>query len=160
MTVTSPCLLLFVPNRLCTLMPLNTHLLVERMYRVENTGVCPGAASTVTKSELGTWRVKYPNDDVAVIAAHQLDRVAGLDGRVADLVRNDDALAVDDVEVGNARQQRACVASDVEAPLNHHWLLITALRLFQGCAWEPSPPSAGVLPLTGSTHQTLPVGPG
>src|ERR1700722_11560022 len=54
-TVTSACLLLFVAQRLCTLMPLNTHLLVERMYRVENTGVCPGAALTVTKSELGIW---------------------------------------------------------------------------------------------------------
>ncbi len=59
-TVTSACLLLFVPNRLCTLMPLNTHLLVERMYRVENNGVCPGAASTVTKLELGVWLLKIP----------------------------------------------------------------------------------------------------
>ena len=41
-------------NKLCTLMPLNTHLLVERMYRVENTGVWPGAASTVTKLGLTT----------------------------------------------------------------------------------------------------------
>jgi hypothetical protein len=30
-TVTRFCLLLFVPKRLCTLMPLNTHLVVERM---------------------------------------------------------------------------------------------------------------------------------
>ena len=50
------------------------------------------------------------DDDVAVIAAHQLDRVAGLDGRAPELVRNVNALAVDDVVVGDARQQRACVA--------------------------------------------------
>src|ERR1700733_9435376 len=30
-TVNSACLLLFVPNKLCTLTPLNAHLLVERM---------------------------------------------------------------------------------------------------------------------------------
>src|SRR5580704_11124534 len=47
-------LLLFVPKRLCTLMPLKTHLLVERMNRVENTGAWPGAASTVTKLGLTT----------------------------------------------------------------------------------------------------------
>src|ERR1700722_14512572 len=35
--ITSPCLLLFVPHRLCTLTASNTHLLVERMDRVENT---------------------------------------------------------------------------------------------------------------------------
>src|SRR4029077_6960105 len=48
--------------------------------------------------------------DVAVIAAHQLDRVARLDGRVSELVRNINALALNDVIVGDARQQRASVA--------------------------------------------------
>ena len=37
-TVTSGSLLLFVPSWLCTLRPLNIHLVVERMYRIENTG--------------------------------------------------------------------------------------------------------------------------
>src|ERR1700678_3381499 len=51
------------------------------------------------------------DDDVTVIAAHQLDRVAGLDGRAPELVRNVNALAINDVKVGHARQQRASVAS-------------------------------------------------
>ena len=81
------------------------------------------------------------DDDVAVIAAHQLDRVAGLDGRVPELIRNEDALAVDDVDVGNARQQRACVAW---GNLNEK----TPCNEFQGAVCDPSPPLAGVLPLT------------
>ena len=50
------------------------------------------------------------DDDVAIIAAHQLDRVARLDGRASELVGNVNTLAVNDVEVGDARQKRAWVA--------------------------------------------------
>src|SRR5262249_38087789 len=59
---------------------------------------------------VGDLGIEDPNDDVAIVAAHELDRVARLDGRVAGLIGGDDALAVDVSEIRDARQERACVA--------------------------------------------------
>ena len=60
--VTSDSVFLFVPDKLCTLMPLNTHLFVEVRARTENTGTTPGmgAAWIVTKSGLTTSLAKEP----------------------------------------------------------------------------------------------------
>jgi hypothetical protein len=44
--------------------------------------------------------VEIAKDNVAVVAAHQHKRIAGLDWRVAELVRDGDALAIHDVVVG------------------------------------------------------------
>ena len=77
--VTSDNLLLFVPDRLCTLMPLNTHLLVERMYRVENTGVCPGAVDYHVSS-VDDLAFVIADADVAVIAVISIIESPGWTG--------------------------------------------------------------------------------
>ena len=81
----------FAPSRLCTLMPLNTHLFVRSMHRVVNTGTWPGRGLDRHKVRVGGRQVEIAKADVAVIAAHEIDRVAGLNWRVADLVCNVDA---------------------------------------------------------------------
>ena len=58
------------------------------------------------KVRIGGRQVVIANADIAVIAAHQHERVAGLDGRVAELVGDGDQLAIDDVVVGDRGQQR------------------------------------------------------
>ena len=151
--VTSALVLPFVPSRLCTLMPLNTHLFVRSDIQGREHGTWPGAAWTVTKSELVVGQVEITNADVAVIAAHQHERVAGLDWRVAELVRNVDATGVGDMD----SRERSTAAGGCSPELRS-WRaqppLMTPERLFHGLACEPLPPAAGVLPCTGSTYQT------